>query len=503
MKAKPFILALDQGTTSSRALLFDRQANVVASGQQPLGQSYPRPGWVEQDPEDIWQSQWRAVEQCLRRAGVTGEDIAAIGLTNQRETTVLWDGTTGKSLGPAIVWQCRRSASLCDRLIGEGYAPLFKERTGLVVDPYFSGTKLAWRFDHEEGLRQRAARGEIRFGTVDSWLVHKLTGGRRHLTDASNASRTLLFNIRTGRWDPELLDIFGIPSTVLPDVVDSSAVLSETDPRWFGRPVPIAGIAGDQQAAMFGHRCWQAGQAKSTYGTGSFILMNTGSIPVSSARGLLTTVAWRMDGRPVYALEGSIFNTGAVVQWLRDALGLIDSAPVSETVALSVPDTGGVYFVPAFSGLGAPYWDPYARGAIVGLTRGSHRGHIVRAALESMAYQNRDVLEAMVIDSGQTLAVLRADGGAAANNFVAQFQADILGCPVDRADMVEVTAKGACYLAGLAIGQWSWEELAGIPQSYTRFEPQMTDEAREKRYRGWHRAVGRAMSWIEPTETLS
>lgn len=492
-----YILALDQGTTSSRAILFNQQALPVAIGQREFRQIYPEPGWVEHDPEEIWASQWEAIEECLQKAEATPDDILAIGITNQRETTILWDHATGRPVYNAIVWQCRRTADFAASLRDRGLSPMVQEKTGLVIDAYFSGTKVAWLLDHVPGLRERAEAGEIKFGTVDSWLIYKLTGGARHVTDYSNASRTLMFNIHDLAWDPELLSLLNIPAAVCPEVVDSSGIVGYTDPRWFGRPIPIAGIAGDQQAALFGQGCYDPGMAKNTYGTGSFMLMNTGTEPVTSRHGLVTTIAWSINGTVSYALEGSIFVTGAVVQWLRDELGVIQDAAETEALAASVPDTGDVYFVPAFVGLGAPIWDSYARGLIIGLTRGTKKAHLVRAALESMAYQTRDVLEVMVKDSGFPVTTLRVDGGAIRNQFLAQFQADIVGCRVDRPRVTETTALGAAFLAGLAVG--FWPDLSTIQQTWQKdasFEPQMDPATREARYQRWQAAVDRARGWV-------
>ncbi|PZN09466.1 glycerol kinase GlpK [Thermaerobacter composti] len=496
-----YVLALDQGTTSSRAILFDRQGSIVAVRNQEFRQIYPRPGWVEHDPLDIWDSQIAVAKAVLKEAGASPADVAAIGVTNQRETTVVWDRETGEPVHNAIVWQDRRTADLCGDLKRRGREALFREKTGLVIDPYFSGTKIAWLLDHVPGLRQRAERGEVLFGTVDAWLVWKLTGGRVHLTDYSNASRTLIFNIHTLDWDEELLDELGIPRAMLPEVRPSSQVYGETDPALFGGPIPIAGIAGDQQAALFGQACFRPGMAKNTYGTGAFVLMHTGERPARSEHGLITTVAWGIDGKVEYALEGSIFIAGAVVQWLRDELKIIDKAADTEPLARSVEDTGGVYLVPAFAGLGAPYWDPYARGTIVGITRGTGRAHLARAALESIAYQTRDVLGAMEADSGLTLSALRVDGGAVVNDFLMQFQADVLGVPVDRPVVNETTALGAAYLAGLAVGFWkSREEIEQFWQRDRRFEPAMPEDVRERLYAGWRRAVERAKGWEEPAQ---
>src|SRR5690606_24989595 len=430
-------------TTSSRAILFDREGRVVAVAQQEFRQRYPQPGWVEHDPEEIWATQLATAQQVLNQAGVSPADVAAIGITNQRETTVLWDRTTGKPVAPAIVWQDRRTAGMCDALKAEGAEAVVREKTGLVLDPYFSATKIAWLLDNVPGLRARAERGEIAFGTIDSWLVYRLTGGRVHATDYSNASRTMLLNIHTLAWDDELLALFGrIPKAILPQVLPSSHIYGETDPALLGAPIPIGGIAGDQQAALFGQTCFDAGMAKNTYGTGSFLLLNTGTRPVASRNGLLTTVAWGVGGQVSYALEGSVFVTGAAVQWLRDGLGIIASAAETEALALSVEDTGGVYLVPAFAGLGAPYWDPYARGIPVGITRGTTRAHVVRAALEAIAYQTVDVMQAMEQDAGVPLRALRVDGGAAVNDFLMQFQADLLNVPVERPAVTETTALG-------------------------------------------------------------
>ncbi|HEY8488818.1 MAG TPA: glycerol kinase GlpK [Thermaerobacter sp.] len=496
-----YVLALDQGTTSSRAILFDRQGSVVAVKQQEFRQIYPRPGWVEHDPLDIWDSQIAVAKAVLKEAGASLDDVAAIGVTNQRETTVVWDKATGQPVHNAIVWQDRRTADLCTDLKRRGREALFREKTGLVLDPYFSGTKIAWILDNVPGVRQRAERGEVLFGTVDTWLVWKLTGGRVHVTDYSNASRTLIFNIHALDWDDELLQELNIPRAMLPAARPSSQVYGETDPAVLGGAIPIAGIAGDQQAALFGQACFRPGMAKNTYGTGAFVLMNTGEKPARSEHGLITTVAWGVDGKVEYALEGSIFIAGAVVQWLRDELKIIEKAADTEPLARSVDDTGGVYLVPAFAGLGAPYWDPYARGTIVGITRGTSRAHLARAALEAIAYQTRDVLGAMEADSGLTLSALRVDGGAVVNNFLMQFQADLLGVPVDRPVVNETTALGAAYLAGLAVGFWrNREEIEQFWQRDRRFEPAMPEDERERLYAGWKRAVERARGWEEPAQ---
>lgn len=489
-----YVLALDQGTSSSRAVLVDGSGRVVAAGQRRLSSRYPRPGWVEQDAEAIWQSQWGAVQDCLASARMAASEIRAIGVANQRETTVVWDRRTGKALYPAIVWQCRRSAGVCAALKREGAEPLIRAKTGLVIDPYFSATKLRWLFDEHPDLARGAQAGEVCFGTVDSWIVHRLSGGSRHVTDPSNAARTLLYNIHTGAWDPELLALFHVPASMCPEVVDSVGVVAEADARWFGRALPVAGIAGDQQAALFGQACFDAGMVKNTYGTGAFLLMNTGSRTVASSHGLLTTVAWRINGESTYALEGSVFIAGAVVRWLQDPLGLVSSPEETEALARSVEDTGGVYFVPAFTGLGAPYWDPDARGTLVGLTLGSGRAEIVRAALESIAYQTRDVVDAMSGDTEQPVTAVRVDGGAIANNFLAQYQADILGHPVERARMTETTALGAAFMAGLGSGLWSGtEDIRRLWQADARFVPHLEPDERERRYRGWQDAVRRTL----------
>jgi glycerol kinase len=494
-----FILALDQGTTSSRALVFDHDGNVRGVAQKELRQIFSQPGLVEHDGEEIWASQLGVAVEAIARAGVTAADIAAIGIANQRETTIVWDRHSGKPIHNAIVWQDRRTAGECDRLKSEGLEPLFRARTGLVLDAYFSGTKLAWILDHVPGARARAEKGELAFGTIDSWLVWNLTGGERHVTDASNASRTLLFNIHMSEWDPELLEILRIPPAVLPEVVASSQVCGKTAARFLAVRVPIAGIAGDQQAALFGQLCDRPGMVKNTYGTGCFMLMHTGDRPVVSEHNLLSTVAYRIDGRTEYALEGSVFVAGAAVQWLRDGLGIIRSSGEVEVLAASVPDNGGVYLVPAFAGLGSPHWDPYARGALFGLTRGSNAGHIARATLESIAFQTADLLEAMEADAGTPLAELRVDGGATANDLLMQFQADLLGCTVVRPRVRETTALGAAYLAGLAVGYWQDRaEINQLWQAERTFSPTMQrDQAAELR-RNWSRALERTKGWEQP-----
>ncbi|MFQ5698523.1 MAG: glycerol kinase GlpK [Myxococcota bacterium] len=494
-----YVLALDQGTTSSRAILFDRSGAVVASAAHEFPQHFPEPGWVEHDAEEIWASQRRAMEDVVGEARIPWAEIAAIGITNQRETTLLWDRATGSPIHRAIVWQSRQTVPICDRLRSRGLEPRFRERTGLVLDAYFSGTKIRWLLDAVPGAQARAQRGELAFGTIDSWLIHRLTGGTVHATDYSNASRTLLFDLRERRFHPELLEALDVPESLLPEVRDSSGDFGHTLPSLTGGvPIPIAGVAGDQQAALFGQACFSPGAAKNTYGTGCFMLMNTGDEPRRSETGLLTTIAWGIGGRIEYALEGSIFIAGAAIQWLRDQLRLISEAAESETLARSIEDTGGVYLVPAFTGLGAPYWDPHARGALVGLTRGSSRAHLVRAALESIAYQSRDVLQCFERDAGLRPEALQVDGGAAANDFLMQFQADLIGIPVRRPAVLETTALGAAYLAGLAVGFWKdRDEIAAQWLEGRRFEPAMGEAKREALYAGWLRAVERARAWDE------
>ncbi len=496
----PHILALDQGTTSSRALVFDHDGGIVAIAQKEFPQIFPRPGWVEHDPEAIWSTQAGVAAEAVARAGLGARDIVAIGITNQRETTIVWDRRTGRPIHNAIVWQDRRTAGLCDGLKEAGHAPLIQQRTGLVVDAYFSGTKIRWILDHVDGARERAEAGELAFGTVDSWLVWKLTGGRSHLTDVTNASRTLLWNIHTGEWDDELLGLLGVPPAMLPEVRSSSEVYADTAGELFARPIPIAGIAGDQQAALYGQMCTGRGMAKNTYGTGCFLLLHTGAEAVRSQNQLVTTPTCRIGEGGGYALEGSIFIAGAVVQWLRDGLGIIRDSAEVEALAASVPDNGGVYLVPAFTGLGAPHWDPYARGTIAGLTRGSTAAHIARAALEGIAFQVADVLRAMRADSGIEVSELRVDGGAAANDLLMQFQADLLGIPVVRPRITETTAAGAAYLAGLAVGFWADEEqIAAQWQAERRFTPSMPLERVRELRDGWERALDRARGW-EPAE---
>ncbi len=494
---KKYVLALDQGTTSSRAIVFDHTGKPLAAASKEFRQIYPQPGWVEHDPDEIWAGQIEVAGKALKKAGIEPAAVAAIGITNQRETTVVWDRKTGKPIGNAIVWQCRRTAPTCDEMRARGLEDTVRARTGLVIDAYFSGTKLKWLLDNVDGARDRADRGELAFGTIDTWLVYNLSGGRIHITDYSNASRTMLFNINDLCWDDGLLRELDIPSSVLPEAMPSSKVYGETDPGiFFGQAVPIAGIAGDQQAALFGQACFEAGQAKNTYGTGCFVLMNVGSKPVVSKSGLLSTIAWGIDGGVEYALEGSVFIGGAVIQWLRDELKIISDAAESEALARSVPDNGGVYLVPAFVGLGAPHWDMYARGAIVGLTRGSNRGHIARASLESICYQTRDVLESMEADSGRSLDEMKVDGGAVANDLLMQFQSDILGVPVSRPEVAETTALGAAYLAGLAVGYWEGlDDIAANWSEQTRFTPALAEDERERLYSRWKRAVECAKGW--------
>ena len=495
-----YILALDQGTTSSRAILFDRNARVVATAQREFRQIYPQPGWVEHDPLEIWESQLGVAREAMAAAGATAAQVAAIGIANQRETAVVWDRATGAPVHNAIVWQCRRSASLCDALKAGGWERTVRERTGLVIDAYFSGTKIRWLLDHVPGLRARAERGEVCFGTVDAWLAWKLSGGRTWVTDYSNASRTMLFNIHRLAWDADLCGALGVPERMLPEVRPSSCRYGHAAPDLLGAEIPIAGIAGDQQAALFGQACFAPGTGKNTYGTGCFLLIHTGEQAVASKAGLLTTIAASpVEGRAEYALEGSIFVAGAAVQWLRDGLQVIANSAESEQLAASVPDTGGVYFVPAFVGMGAPHWDMYARGTILGLTRGTTRAHLVRAALEAIAYQSREVLGAALADAGLTLEELRVDGGATANNLLMQFQADVLSTPVVRPVVKETTALGAAYLAGLAVGYWtSRDEIARNWTTGRRFLPQMDPARREELFAGWRRAVARAAGWAQP-----
>jgi len=494
---KRYILAFDQGTTSSRAILFDKRGAIVKTAQKEFTQIYPKAGWVEHDAMEIWGTQSGVAREVLETAGVSPDEVAAIGITNQRETTVVWDKATGKPIYNAIVWQCRRTAGFCDQLKARGLEGYIRENTGLVVDAYFSGTKVAWILDNVEGARARAEKGELLFGNIDTWLIWNLTRGKVHVTDYSNASRTMLFNIKTLEWDKKILKEMNIPESMLPKARPSSEVYGHTDEGTFGgAKIPIAGIAGDQQAALFGQACFQAGMAKNTYGTGCFTLLNTGSKPVSSKNGLLTTVAWRLGSELTYALEGSVFIGGAVVQWLRDELGLIKDSAESEKLACSVPDAGGAMIVPAFVGLGAPYWDPEVRGTMVGLTRGTTRAHLVRAALESVAFQSTDLIEAMEADYGARIGELKADGGAAANSFLMQFQADVLGRTVVLPEVNEITALGAAYLAGLAVGYWKDErDIAANWRVRRRFEAKLNDRERAAMAGRWHRAVAAARSF--------
>jgi len=494
-----FILAIDQGTTSSRAILFDRAGSIKAVAQRELTQYYPKPGWVEHDPNEIWATQVGVVAEAIAAAAIRASDIAGIGITNQRETTIVWDRQTGIPIHPAIVWQDRRTAEYCEELKNEGRAEFIQSKTGLALDAYFSATKLKWILDRVPGARAQAVAGRLVFGTVDTWLAWKLSGGALHVTDASNASRTMLYNIHKNGWDAELLDLFDIPESLLPQVKGSSEIYGETARNLLAAAIPIAGIAGDQQAALFGQVCVRPGMVKHTYGTGGFMVLNTGETAVVSRHHLLTTIAWRLNGKTTYALEGSIFIAGAVVQWLRDGLGLIRSSGEIEALAQSVPDNGGVYLVPAFAGLGAPHWDGFARGTITGLTRGSTAGHLARAALESIAYQTADVLEAMDADSGIPIAELRVDGGATVNDMLMQFQADIIGAPLVRPKVWETTALGAAYLAGLAVGFWKdMAELESQWQRHKTFQPTMDRAQASEMKRQWHKAVGCASGWLKP-----
>jgi glycerol kinase len=491
-----YIMSLDQGTTSSRCILFDRKGNIASMAQKEFEQIFPEPGWVEHDPMQIWSSQIGVVTEAMAQINATSRDISGIGITNQRETTVVWNRKTGKPVYNAIVWQCRRTAGICEALKGKGYEKKFKDKTGLILDAYFSGTKIKWILDNVPGARKDAENGDLIFGTIDTWLIWNLTKGKVHVTDYTNASRTLLFNIHELKWDEELLEILDIPKAMLPEVKPSSFIYGYTDPLLTGGSIPIAGAAGDQQAALFGQTCFEPGTAKNTYGTGCFMLMNTGKKVVNSSKGLLTTIAWGIDGSVDYALEGSVFIAGAAIQWLRDELKIIESAADSEQYAQSVPDTNGVYMVPAFVGLGAPYWDPYARGIIVGLTRGVRKEHIIRATLEALAYQTNDVLNIMQVESGIRLKALKVDGGACANNFLMQFQADILDVPVQRPKIIETTALGAAYLAGLATGYWKNRDEISTNWAVSRtFTPDMGYSEREHLIKGWDEAVKRSRGW--------
>ena len=493
---KKYILALDQGTTSSRAIIFDKSQNIVAMAQKEFTQIYPKEGWVEHDPMEIYSSQYGVMIEAIVKSGINPEEIASIGITNQRETTILWDKTTGRPVYNAIVWQCRRTADICTDLVERGLSDYIKKTTGLVPDAYFSATKIKWIFDNVPDVKEKAEKGEILFGTVDSWLVYKLTGGKVHITDYTNASRTMLFNIHTLQWDEKLLKELGIPASILPEVRPSSQIYGYADIQ--GATIPIGGIAGDQHAALFGQRCFEKGEAKNTYGTGCFLLMNTGKTAYESKSGLITTIAIGIDGGVEYALEGSVFVGGAVIQWLRDEMRFLAESRDAEYYAKKVEDTGGVYLIPAFTGLGAPYWDMYARGTIVGITRGTKREHIIRAAQESIAYQSMDLVNAMEKDTGIKLSVLNVDGGASRDSFLMQFQADILNKPIQRPIIKETTALGAAYLAGLAVGVWkNRDELKQGEWCDTSFTPDMTEEKREKLVKGWHKAVGRSLDWAE------
>ncbi len=495
---KKYILALDQGTTSSRAILFDINASVIAVSQKEFTQIYPKPGYVEHDANEIWETQLEVARDVINKAKISLDEIDSIGITNQRETTVIWDKKTGKPVYNAIVWQCRRTAEICEELIQKNLKDYIKETTGLVIDAYFSGTKIKWILDNVEGARKKAENGELLFGTIDTWLIWNLTKGKLHITDYSNASRTMLYNIKELKWDESLIKELSIPSSMLPEVKQSSEIYGSTDENIFGKEILITGIAGDQQAALFGQVCFQEGMVKNTYGTGCFMLMNTGENPVNSKNGLISTIAWGIDNKVEYALEGSIFMGGAIVQWLRDELKIINEAADSEYFAKKVNDTSGVYLIPAFAGLGAPHWDMYARGTLIGLTRATNINHIIRAALEAIAYQTKDVINAMISDSEMNLTALKVDGGATANDFLMQFQADILGVEVDRPETTETTALGAACLAGLATGFWkSKGEIAQKWSLNKKFKPQITQEQREKLYSGWQKAIERAKNWQE------
>ncbi|MDO4203005.1 MAG: glycerol kinase GlpK [Selenomonadaceae bacterium] len=498
MAEKKYVMALDAGTTSNRAIIFDEDSRIVSVAQREFTQIFPQPGWVEHDAEEIWGTMSTVMKEALEQSGLSPAEIAAIGITNQRETTVVWEKATGRPVYNAIVWQSRQTAGICEELKARGLSEEFHAKTGLVIDAYFSGTKVKWILDNVKGAREKAENGELLFGTIDTWLIYKLTGGAVHVTDYSNASRTLMYNIRELKWDEKLLEYLTVPASMLPEVKPSSEVYGETIPAFLGGAVKIAGAAGDQQAALFGQNCFAPGDAKNTYGTGCFMLMNTGKDIFDSSNGLVTTIAWGVDGKVEYALEGSIFVAGSAIQWLRDGLNVIDAASDSEWVAKHVKDNGGVYLVPAFVGLGAPYWDMNARGMLIGITRGTTKAHVVRAALESMCYQTVDVLKAMEADSNIKLQSLRVDGGAVANNLLMQFQADVLGVPVDRPQVIETTALGAAYLAGLAVGVWSSkEELKNSWKLDTRFDVEMPSEEAAKLYKGWTKAVKHSMHWLD------
>lgn len=493
-----YIMALDQGTTSSRCIIYNKKGEMISVAQKEFTQIYPADGWVEHDAMEIWSTQMGVAQEALLKINCTYEDIEAIGITNQRETTVVWDKETGIPVYNAIVWQCRRTAGFCDELIAKGYGEMVREKTGLLIDAYFSGSKLKWILDNVEGARQKAEEGKLLFGTIETWLIWKLTGGEVHVTDSSNASRTMMFNINTLEWDDQLLEILNVPKKMLPEPKPSSCVYGETKATIFGGPIKISGAAGDQQSALFGQTCFRAGEAKNTYGTGAFLLINTGEKPVFSNNGLVTTIAWGLDGTVNYALEGSVFVCGAVIQWLRDELDLIENAAQTEAMAREVEDSCGLYVVPAFVGLGAPHWDPYARGAVLGITRGANKNHLVRAAIESMAYQTNDLIKAMVDDLGEPLVALKVDGGAAANNFLMEFQADLLDCEVMRPKCIETTSLGAAYLAGLATGYWkSKEDVLENWQIDRTFKPSMEEEKRATLLTGWNKAIGSVKGWAK------
>ncbi len=495
---KKYVMALDAGTTSNRCILFEKDGTIASIAQKEFTQYFPQPGWVEHDADEIWSTQLGVAVEAMSKIGASAEDIAAIGITNQRETTIVWDKTTGEPVCPAIVWQCRRTAEFCDELKAQGYTDTIRKKTGLIIDAYFSATKIRWILDHVEGAREKAEAGELLFGTVETWLIWKLTKGKVHVTDYSNAARTMLFNINTLEWDQEILDLLKIPRSMLPQPMPSSCVYGETAASFFGGPIPIGGAAGDQQSALFGQACFHPGTVKNTYGTGCFLLMNTGEKPVFSDNGLLTTIAWGLDGKVEYALEGSIFVAGAAIQWLRDELRLIDSVADSEYMAKKVEDTNGCYVVPAFTGLGAPHWDPYARGTIVGITRGVNKYHLIRATLESLAYQVNDVIRAMEADSDISLTSLRVDGGASANDFLMQTQADIMGAPVKRPKCIETTAMGAAYLAGLAVGYWKNREEVEENWAVDKiFNPVISEKERQQKVKGWNKAVRCSYLWAK------
>lgn len=493
-----YVMALDQGTTSSRCIIYDKKGKVMSVAQKEFTQIYPKDGWVEHDAMEIWSTQMGVAQEALLKIGCTYKDIEAIGITNQRETTIVWDKDTGLPICNAIVWQCRRTAKYCDRLLSSGYGEMIRRKTGLLIDAYFSGTKLKWILDNVVGAREKAEEGKLLFGTVETWLIWKMTGGKVHVTDYSNASRTMMFNINTLTWDEDILKLLEIPASMLPVPVPSSCVYGETDPTIFGGPIKIGGAAGDQQAALFGQTCFDVGEGKSTYGTGSFLLVNTGEKPVFSKNGLVTTIAWGLDGKVNYALEGSVFVCGAAIQWLRDEINILEKSSDSEAMAMAVEDSCGLIVVPAFVGLGAPYWDPYARGAVMGITRGANKNHLVRATLESLAYQTRDLIDAMTDDLGTRITSLKVDGGACSNNFLMQFQSDILNCTVKRPVCVETTSLGAAYLAGLAVGYWeNKEDVVHNWQTDRIFEPSMEDEKREELLKGWKKAVSRVRDWAK------